>query len=131
MNYVTVRFPERREYSGVTRKQILKSLKSYRLGVKVILKPKHTDKHWWDIGAAIETDFLNLIRYDKKTVYVYNDKMCKDLLCKLWCDCRGHLQTDHIDKHFYDKYDFNNQESVIKLYRVILGVPYHYFIFTN
>ena len=128
MNYLTVRFPQRREYAGEIREKILNLLRAGRFGIRVIVKPKHTDKHWWDIGTVVETDLLNLIRYDKKTIYVYNDKHCKSLHSKLYCNLSGHLQTDYLDEQFYKKYNFDDQESVTKLYRLILGVPYHYFI---
>jgi uncharacterized protein YecE (DUF72 family) len=131
MNYLTVRFPQRRENTDETRDQILKLLTKGRFGVRVILKPKHKDKHWWDIGTVVETDLLNLIRYNQKTVYVYNDKTCKQLYCKLYCNWRGELQTDYLDKQFYESYNFDDQELVTKLYRLILGVPYHYLIFKN
>lgn len=131
MNYLTVRFPQRREYNETYRKQILDLLKKGKHGVRIILKPKHTDKHWWDIGTVVETDLLNLIRYDRKVVYVFNDKACKSLHSKLYCNWFGKLQTDYLDEQFYNKYDFNNQISVTKLYRLILGVPYHYFIIKN
>lgn len=128
MNYLTVRFPQRIDNIDQTRKDLLKSLKKGRFGVRLILKPKHTNKHWWNIGTVIETDLLNLVRYDRKIIYVYIDKECKKLYCKLYCNWLGELQTEYLNKQFYKDYNFDDQESVTKLYRLILGVPYHYFI---
>lgn len=128
MNFLTIKFPQKKEYAEMYRNKILDLLKINKRNVRILLKPKYSNKHWWDIGSVIETDLLNLIIHDKKIIYVFNDKDCKNLYSKLYCDSFGKLQINYLDKHFYYKYDFNNQESITQLYRLILGSPYYYFI---
>lgn len=131
MIYLTVKFPQRKEYIDKHRQLILKLLKNNKNGVRISLKPKHTDRHWWYTGSVIENDLFNLIENDNKIIYVYDDNRCKKLHAKLACNWFGKLKVEHLDENLYDNYDFDDQKSIAKLYRLILGSPYYYFIITN
>ena len=131
MNCINIRFPQKKEYSDKYRNNILDYLKINKYGIRIFLKPKYKEKHWWDIGKVLETDLLNLIRYDKKKIYVYSDSNFKKMYTKLYCNSFNELDTTHLDKTYYKNYDFNDQQEVIKLYRLILGAPYYYLIITN
>lgn len=131
MNLINIRFPQKKEYNDKYRNNILDLLKTNKYGLKIVFKPKYKEKHWWDIGKVLETDLLNLIRYDKKKIYVYSDPNFKKMHTKLYCNSFNELETTYLDRTYYKNYDFNDQHSVKKLYRIILGAPYYYLIITN
>lgn len=131
MHYINVKFPQRKEYYGTNRERILGLLNNNRFGVAITLKPKFKQKHWWDIGIVVETELLDLIRYNYKTIHVYSDKHFKKYICKLCRNNRGYFSHYNIPKNIYKGYDLNKKDDLIKVYRLILGVPYHYFIIKN
>lgn len=131
MRYINVKFPQRKENYGINRQRIMGLLNNNKFSVAITLKPKFKEKHWWDIGLVVETELLDLIRYNYKTIYVYSDKDFKKYICKLYCNWKGKLSPSNIPKDSYKEYDLTKKDDLIKVYRLILGVPYHYFIVKN
>lgn len=118
-----IKFPEKSSWR--IRNKILDHL-AVTNRLKIEFKP-YEKGHWWDIGISCENMLLYLIKKDSCKIRVYLDNKFMQYWCTLEQD-KGLLSTDTIKMKFYNLSQFSTQKEIEDVYRLILGVPYHYFV---
>lgn len=118
-----IKFPEKSSWK--IRNKILDHL-AVTNQIKIEFQP-YEKGHWWDIGITCENMLFHLIKEDSCKIRVYLDKK----FMQYWCTLKqneGLLATDSINMKFYNISQFSTQKEIENVYRLILGVPYHYFV---